>query len=92
MLKEFQLYIDDIDAMSKSSLNQDQKDLIKRILKNTYEHNKEDFDNVFQLLKSRVSLGFVFDAAPSVDNTQVALLSKDNELSFENTKSIGGGN
>ncbi|RMA79026.1 LOW QUALITY PROTEIN: adenine-specific DNA-methyltransferase [Metamycoplasma subdolum] len=79
MLKDLQSYLKDIDEMSKTSLNQDQKDLIKKILNQTDE---KDLDNVFQLLIQRVKLGFTFDAAPSVDSTQVALLKKNEKLSF----------
>ena len=83
-MKDLDSYLKDIDEMSKSLLNQDQKDLIKNVLINTYNTNKENLDAVFQLLIQRVKIGFTFDAAPSLNTTSVALLKKDEKLSFVN--------
>ena len=83
-MKDLDSYLKDIDEMSKSLLNQDQKDLIKNVLINTYNTNKENLDAVFQLLIQRVKIGFTFDAAPSLNTTSVALLKKDEKLSFAN--------
>lgn len=83
-MKDLKNYIDDIDNLNSFLLNQDQKKLIKEILVNTNNSNKENLDNVFQLLIQRVKIGFVFDAAPSVDTKQVAILKKQEKLSFTN--------
>lgn len=83
-MKDLKNYIDDIDNLNSFLLNQDQKKLIKEILVNTNNSNKENLDNVFQLLIQRVKTGFVFDAAPSVDTKQIAILKKQNKLSFTN--------
>ncbi|WP_241855028.1 hypothetical protein [Metamycoplasma hominis] len=83
-MKDLKNYIDDIDNLNSFLLNQDQKKLIKEILVNTNNSNKENLDNVFQLLIQRVKTGFVFDAAPSVDTKQVAILKKQEKLSFTN--------
>lgn len=83
-MKDLKNYIDDIDNLNSFLLNQDQKKLIKEILVNTNNSNKEDLDNVFQLLIQRVKTGFVFDVAPSVDAKQIAILKKQEKLSFTN--------
>ncbi|MGP1451555.1 MAG: type III restriction endonuclease subunit M [Metamycoplasmataceae bacterium] len=83
-MKDLNSYLKDIDEMSKSLLNQDQKDLIKNILINTYNTKKENLDAVFQLLIQRVKIGFTFDTAPSLNTTSVSLLKKDEKLSFVN--------
>lgn len=80
-MKDLNSYLTDIDEMSKSLLNQDQKDLIKNILIHT---KKENLDAVFQLLIQKVKIGFTFDAAPSLNTTSVSLLKKDEKLSFVN--------
>ena len=81
MIKDLDSYLKDIDEMSKSSLNEDQKQLIKKILEKT---DPQDLDNVFQLLIRRVKIGFSFDVAPSVHQTQIAILAKNGQLSFVN--------
>lgn len=83
-MKDLKNYIDDIDNLNSFLLNQDQKKLIKEILVNTNNSNKENLDNVFQLLIQRVKTGFVFDAAPSIDTKQIAILKKQEKLSFTN--------
>lgn len=83
-MKDLKNYINDIDNLNSFLLNQDQKKLIKEILVNTNNSNKENLDNVFQLLIQRVKTGFVFDAAPSVDTKQIAILKKQEKLSFTN--------
>ncbi|WP_203282753.1 type III restriction endonuclease subunit M [Metamycoplasma hominis] len=83
-MKDLKNYIDDIDNLNSFLLNQDQKKLIKEILVNTNNSNKENLDNVFQLLIQRVKTGFVFDAAPSVDTKQIAILKKQEKLLFTN--------
>ncbi|WP_044730206.1 hypothetical protein [Metamycoplasma hominis] len=83
-MKDLKNYIDDIDNLNSFLLNQDQKKLIKEILVNTSNSNKENLDNVFQLLIQRVKTGFVFDVAPSVDAKQIAILKKQEKLSFTN--------
>lgn len=80
-LKTLQEYKNDIKNMSKSLLNDDQKNLIIEILENS---KNENLDNIFQLLIQKVKIGFTFDVAPSVDTTQVALLTKDSKMSFVN--------
>lgn len=83
-MKDLKNYIDDIDNLNSFLLNQDQKKLIKEILVNTNNSNKENLDNVFQLLIQRVKTGFVLDVAPSVDTKQIAILKKQEKLSFTN--------
>ncbi|WP_434337079.1 type III restriction endonuclease subunit M [Mesomycoplasma conjunctivae] len=80
-LKTLQEYKNDIKNMSKSLLNDDQKNLIIEILENS---KSENLDNIFQLLIQKVKIGFTFDVAPSVDTTQVVLLTKDQKMSFVN--------
>ncbi len=83
-MKDLKNYINDIDNLNSFLLNQDQKKLIKEILVNTNNSNKENLDNVFQLLIQRVKTGFVLDVAPSVDAKQIAILKKQEKLSFTN--------
>lgn len=79
-------YLLNVDQVSKSNLNIDQKELIKEILKivalqnNT---NEEILQNVYQLLIQRVKIGFTFDAAPTPKVDTISYLQKNNELSFK---------
>ncbi|ENY69293.1 Type III restriction modification system N6-adenine DNA methyltransferase subunit, Mod [Metamycoplasma auris 15026] len=66
-----------------NELNGDQKDLIKLIL-GKFDDNDKNLQNVYQFLIKRIKLGFVFDVAPSVDAKQIALLKKNDSLSFGN--------
>ncbi|ADN68656.1 hypothetical protein [Mycoplasmopsis fermentans] len=72
-----------IDELAKAEVNQDQKDLFKKILEKA---DDADLQNIYQMLIQRVKVGFTFDAAPSVDQKAVALLVKDEEKSFINDK------
>nr|WP_318031118.1 type III restriction endonuclease subunit M [Mycoplasmopsis bovis] len=77
-------YIEKANALSLSNeLNQDQKDLILSII-DKFEDNDPALHNVYQLLIKRVKLGFVFDIAPSVNASEIALFKKDEKLSFNN--------
>ncbi|QQH20133.1 type III restriction endonuclease subunit M [Mycoplasmopsis bovis] len=77
-------YIEKANALSLSNeLNQDQKDLIISII-DKFDDNDPALHNVYQLLIKRVKLGFVFDVAPSVNASEIALLKKDEKLSFNN--------
>ncbi|PZV99820.1 hypothetical protein [Metamycoplasma auris] len=69
------------DLKLTNELNQDQKDLIKLIL-DKFDDNDKNLQNIYQFLIKRIKLGFVFDVAPSVDSKQIALLKKDEKLSF----------
>ncbi|WP_412031247.1 site-specific DNA-methyltransferase [Metamycoplasma buccale] len=88
-MKDLDKYLKDIDEMSKSLLNKDQKELIKNVLINTEKTNKENLDAIFQLLIQRVKIGFTFDVAPSINNKSIALLKKDEKFSFANTSITG---
>ncbi|WP_434342434.1 hypothetical protein [Mycoplasma capricolum] len=79
-------YINKIDNLVlNSELNYDQKNLIISIL-DKFDDNDINLQNVYQFLIRRVKLGFTFDIAPSVDAEQVAILSKDEKLSFKNSE------
>ncbi|MCY2902771.1 type III restriction endonuclease subunit M [Mycoplasmopsis arginini] len=71
------------DLSISNEINQDQKNLIKEII-NKFDDNDKNLQNVYQFLIKRVKLGFTFDVAPSVDSSQVALLVKNEKLSFQN--------
>ncbi|WP_322555911.1 hypothetical protein [Mycoplasma mycoides] len=78
-------YINKINELTlNNELNQDQKNLIIYIL-DKFDDNDINLHNVYQFLIKRVKLGFTFDIAPSVDSEQVAILSKDEKLSFKNS-------
>ncbi|WP_322555788.1 hypothetical protein [Mycoplasma mycoides] len=78
-------YINKINELTlNNELNQDQKNLIISIL-DKFDDNDINLHNVYQFLIKRVKLGFTFDIAPSVDSEQVAILSKDEKLSFKNS-------
>ncbi|WP_334687204.1 type III restriction endonuclease subunit M [Mycoplasmopsis cynos] len=83
-----------IDEISSKELNQDQKDLAIRILE---KFEDKDLEYVFQFIAQRIKTGFRFDSAPESNSQTIALLEKDNNLSFvldenktkENTLIIG---
>ncbi|AKF41471.1 hypothetical protein AAW50_03590 [Mycoplasmopsis canis] len=83
-----------IDEISSKELNQDQKDLAIRILE---KFEDKDLEYVFQFIAQRIKTGFRFDSAPESNSQTIALLEKDDNLSFvldenktkENTLIIG---
>ncbi|MBY7704905.1 hypothetical protein JIY74_32585 [Vibrio harveyi] len=86
MLTKKQDYIKKVNDLTlNNELNQDQKDLIISIL-DKFDEDDINLQNVYQFLIKRVKLGFTFDVAPSVDTEQVAILSKDDKLSFKNNE------
>ncbi|MDQ0567510.1 type III restriction endonuclease subunit M [Mycoplasma yeatsii] len=86
MLTKKQEYIKKVNDLTlNNELNQDQKDLIISIL-DKFDEDDINLQNVYQFLIKRVKLGFTFDVAPSVDTEQVAILSKDEKLSFKNNE------
>nr|WP_223211503.1 DNA methyltransferase [Mycoplasmopsis edwardii] len=83
-----------IDEISSKELNQDQKDLAIKILE---KFEDKDLEYVFQFIAQRIKTGFRFDSAPESNSQTIALLEKDDSLSFvldenktkENTLIIG---
>ncbi|MBN3534576.1 site-specific DNA-methyltransferase [Mycoplasma procyoni] len=90
----FEKYKRELEEISSKELNQDQKDIAIKILE---KFEDKDLEYVFQFVIQRVKTGFRFDAAPESDSQTVALLEKDEKLSFvldkdkarENTLIIG---
>ncbi|MGZ9432117.1 site-specific DNA-methyltransferase [Mycoplasma sp. 613B] len=87
-------YKKEIEEISSKELNQDQKDLAIKILE---KFNDNELEYVFQFIAQRVKTGFRFDVAPENDSQTIALLQKNEKLSFvldknkskENTLIIG---
>ncbi|WP_029330205.1 hypothetical protein [Metamycoplasma cloacale] len=77
MLKK---YIKLVDELPTYDFNKEQKELVKKILKQT---NVNDLQNVYQFLIKRVKTGFVFDYAPESDSKSIVTLVKDEKLSFD---------
>ncbi|SJZ41263.1 hypothetical protein [Mycoplasmopsis verecunda] len=83
-----QKYKDKIDELSPKSFNKDQKELAKSIIDLVDEDTK--LQSIFQLLVQRVKIGFTFDIAPyakNINNRKIALLKRNDELSFEGKNS-----
>ncbi|WP_230861154.1 type III restriction endonuclease subunit M [Mycoplasma sp. 'Moose RK'] len=76
LLEKFKQQIEEI---SSKELNLDQKKLAFEILEK-FPDNKLEY--VFQFISQRVKTGFRFDAAPESDSGVVAILSKNEQLSF----------
>ncbi|MGX9340111.1 hypothetical protein ACWXVM_02130 [Mycoplasma sp. 2261] len=74
-------YIQKIDDISSKELNTDQKRLAIKILEKFQEDEKQ-LQYVFQFVAQRIKTGFRFDVAPESDWQTVALLEKDENLSF----------
>ncbi|MGX9357790.1 hypothetical protein ACWXVJ_01170 [Mycoplasma sp. 773] len=74
-------YIQKIDDISSKELNTDQKRLAIKILEKFQEDEKQ-LQYVFQFVAQRIKTGFRFDVAPESDWQTVALLEKDEKLSF----------
>ena len=82
-------HLNELEQISKSSLNENQKELIKlnlEILKNNDKISIDDFEQIWRFLKQRVATGFVFDEAPEINNQSIAILEKDEKLSFSSSK------
>ncbi|WP_416371738.1 DNA methyltransferase, partial [Mesomycoplasma hyorhinis] len=56
------------------------------ILKNNDKISIDDFEQIWRFLKQRVATGFVFDEAPEINNQSIAILEKDEKLSFSSSK------
>ncbi|MGX9363958.1 hypothetical protein ACWXVQ_00770 [Mycoplasma sp. 527] len=74
-------YIQKIDDISSKELNTDQKRLAIKILEKFQEDEKQ-LQYVFLFVAQRIKTGFRFDVAPESDWQTVALLEKDEKLSF----------
>ncbi|MFA7714091.1 type III restriction endonuclease subunit M [Mycoplasmopsis synoviae] len=76
-----------INEISKSNLNNDQKELIFEAL-NLYSQKEncteEELHNLYNLLIQRVKVGFTFDIAPGTLKSAISYLEKDRKLSFNN--------
>ncbi|WP_069098023.1 type III restriction endonuclease subunit M [Mesomycoplasma ovipneumoniae] len=87
-------YKQQIEEISSKELNPDQKNLAIQILEK-FEPSKLEY--VFQFISQRIKTGFRFDVAPESDSDRVAILQKNEDLSFvldknqseENTLIIG---
>ncbi|MXR56623.1 site-specific DNA-methyltransferase [Mycoplasma flocculare] len=87
-------YKQQIEEISSKELNSDQKNLAIQILEK-FEPSKLEY--VFQFISQRIKTGFRFDAAPESNSDLVAILQKNENLSFvldksqseENTLIIG---
>ncbi|VEU70884.1 Putative type III restriction-modification system: methylase [Mesomycoplasma ovipneumoniae] len=77
-------YKKQIEEISSKELNPDQKNLAIQILEK-FEPSKLEY--VFQFISQRIKTGFRFDAAPESDSDQVAILQKNEKLSFVLNKS-----
>ncbi|VEU75436.1 Putative type III restriction-modification system: methylase [Mycoplasmopsis maculosa] len=95
-MKLFENFKERIEEISSKELNQDQKDLAIKILEKFKDEEKQ-LEYVFQFIAQRIKTGFRFDAAPEANSRTIAILKKDEELSFvldenkakENTLIIG---
>ncbi|MXR23087.1 site-specific DNA-methyltransferase [Mesomycoplasma flocculare] len=87
-------YKQQIEEISSKELNSDQKNLAIQILEK-FEPSKLEY--VFQFISQRIKTGFRFDSAPESNSDLVAILQKNENLSFvldksqseENTLIIG---
>ncbi|MHA0284379.1 site-specific DNA-methyltransferase [Mesomycoplasma ovipneumoniae] len=87
-------YKKQIEEISSKELNSDQKNLAIQILEK-FEPSKLEY--IFQFISQRIKTGFRFDAAPESNSDLVAILQKNENLSFvldksqseENTLIIG---
>ncbi len=68
-----------IDLIAKESLNNEQKQIAKAIIEKAPENQAEAW---YQFITTQVKLGFVFDAAPEVQQDNIAVLNKNNSLSL----------
>ncbi|WP_435129649.1 site-specific DNA-methyltransferase [Mycoplasma sp. 6243] len=69
-----------IDELSSTEFNQDQKEIAKEIIDNITNPNRVQY--ISQFIIQRVKMGFTFDAAPESDSKTIAILRKDDQLSF----------
>ncbi|MFA7704212.1 site-specific DNA-methyltransferase [Mycoplasmopsis synoviae] len=80
-------YKNKINEISKSNLNEDQKELIFKVM-NLFakedECTEEELHNLYNLLIQRVKVGFTFDAAPGTLKDAISYLEKNEKLSFNN--------
>ncbi|MDW2924858.1 type III restriction endonuclease subunit M [Mesomycoplasma ovipneumoniae] len=77
-------YKKQIEEISSKELNPDQKNLAIQILEK-FEPSKLEY--IFQFISQRIKTGFRFDSAPESDSDQVAILQKNEKLSFVLNKS-----
>lgn len=83
-------YKNKINEISKSNLNENQRNLILEVL-NLYSQKEncteEELHNLYNLLIQRIKVGFTFDVAPSTITDAISYLEKNESLSFVNDSS-----
>ncbi|MGZ9756105.1 hypothetical protein ACXYRR_04175 [Mycoplasma sp. 246B] len=75
-----QKYLDEVNRISSKQLNADQKNLAIEIIK---KFDESRLEYVFQFIAQRIKIGFRFDAAPESNTQSIALLKRNEELSFD---------
>ncbi|MGZ9797629.1 hypothetical protein ACXYRO_04115 [Mycoplasma sp. 4013] len=73
-------YLKEIDRISSKELNTDQKRWAAQIIK---RFNDNELEYIFQFIAQRIKIGFRFDVAPESNNQSIALLKKNEKLSFK---------
>lgn len=80
-LNKLDEYKKQIDEISSNDFNADQKKIAKEILEK-FEDN-EDLNKIYQFVTQRVRIGFVFDIAPEINSKAIAILKKNENMSFK---------
>ncbi|WP_406823094.1 DNA methyltransferase [Mesomycoplasma hyopneumoniae] len=75
-----EIYKQKLDEISSKELNSDQKQLAYKILE---KFPDKELEYVYQFVVQRIKTGFRFDSAPESDTNTVAILEKDENLSFK---------
>ena len=68
-----------IDEISRFSMNQEQKALVKKMLSSAPENQVGEW---YAFLIQKVKLGFVFDLSPSLPSKHISLVRENMDLSF----------
>ncbi|WP_044889040.1 hypothetical protein [Mesomycoplasma hyopneumoniae] len=78
-----EIYKQKLDEISSKELNSDQKQLAYKILE---KFPDKELEYVYQFVVQRIKTGFRFDSAPESDTNTVAILEKDENLSFKSNE------
>ncbi|OWG14023.1 type III restriction endonuclease subunit M [Mesomycoplasma hyopneumoniae] len=78
-----EIYKQKLDEISSKELNSEQKQLAYKILE---KFPDKELEYVYQFVVQRIKTGFRFDSAPESDTNTVAILEKDENLSFKSNE------
>ena len=76
-----------IEEVSKFTLNENQKEIAKKILRSA---PKEELSEYFNFVMQRIKLGFTFDIAPEIANGKISIIKENLKLGINVNENVDG--